>query len=58
MSYKKYLLVKTVIISQHGKGVFWCPKSRSVKKFLSSKLKQKTNQNSSLVVEKKQQGKV
>lgn len=41
MSYKKYLLVKTVIISQHGKGVFWCPKSKSVKRFLSSKLKTK-----------------
>lgn len=41
ISYKKYLTLKEVIISSHGKGVYWCTKKRSVEKYISSGIKER-----------------
>lgn len=41
ISYKKYLSLKEVIISSHGKGIYWCINKRSVEKYISSGIKER-----------------
>ncbi len=40
ISYKKFLTLKEVIISMHGKGIYWCINKKSVEKCISSGVKE------------------